>query len=305
MVVILLLPPYSTNGCDGRSNESSSTATSTTSTGETAIPTNNYNQQPHTINNKNNQNKLLEDFNNNNQQTSSYYYAVPPPEPPTGFFQYTENFNPQHSFTALQENTSHYRYTAVSPPPPPLPKTKPPNYVAERVQFHKHSNNATSVIDQRPSSNVKICANIVPKPPRCRSQSYPTLATIPEHTIQQPAKEKQANNQQPPITVPASSTTSPSTVSFYKSNSNYLLPSTKAKSNSKSKSSKNSNYVTNTTNYVRHVTRVNFYDIDTSQVEYEYESKDNDVDDNHNLTLDDENNTEALTKEGKLRIFTF
>lgn len=307
MVVILLLPPYSTNGCDGTSNESSSTATSTTSTGETAIQTNDYDQQNEQEATKNNV-ESLEDFNNNNPQISSYYYTTPPPEPPAQFFPYSENVISQYPAFALSENASHYKFSSVSPPPPPLPKSKPPSFIAARnqqeLQFY-HSD--CQEVDS--SSNVKLFANIIPKPPRCRTQSHPTLATIPEHAVQQQPDQQPLRPAPPPITVPASGTqnTTANTL-LHKANNNnknnksnnnnnnsnnYLLPSNKTKR----KSHKNSNYVTNTTNFVRHVTRVNFYDIDTSQVEYE--SQDYDGDDNDHLNLDDENNTEALTKEGK------
>lgn len=270
MVVILLLPPYSTNGCDGRSNESSSTATSTTSTGETAIPNISYqhsgnNNWPPTTN------KSLEDHNNNNQQTSSYYYTA---RPPTEFYECT------NTAPALSQTTaSHYQQypeASISPPPPPLPKSKPPKYIPPSQQSWQQQG-IFDIYDQQ-NENVKLCANIVPKPPRCRSLSQQTLETIPEHT-----PPPQPTQPPPPATVPFNP-------AFHKSS----IPKA-----SKSKSfKKNSNYITNTTNYVRHVTRVNFYDIDTSQVEYE--SKDYDADDdNLNLSLDDERNTEALTKEGK------
>ncbi|KNC20834.1 hypothetical protein FF38_11258 [Lucilia cuprina] len=306
MVVILLLPPYSTNGCDGRSNESSSPATSTTSTGETAIHNIDYNLQQQQVSNS----KSLEDYNNNNQQiASSYYYTAPPPEPPppllsatattAEYYPYRENVTPQHynAATALSENTtSHYKYSTVSPPPPPLPKSKPPTYVAARNQQEEFLFYNQNVNTDPRSNSIKICANIVPKPPRCRAQSHPTLATIPEHSIQQ-QQPMLAKKQPPPTAVSTNTPTSSTANVFHKvpssnnNNKNYLPLS----NSSKSKTFTNSNYTTNTTNYVRHVTRVNFYDIDTSQVEYE--SKDYDGDDNDNLTLDDDNNTEALTKE--------
>jgi len=52
---------------------------------------------------------------------------------------------------------------------------------------------------------------------------------------------------------------------------------------------------TTTTDYVRHVTRVNFYDIDTSQVEFE--PKD---DEESNEATASNCDTEAITKEGEL-----
>lgn len=56
----------------------------------------------------------------------------------------------------------------------------------------------------------------------------------------------------------------------------------------------NANATTNTTDYVRHVTRVNFYDIDTSQVEFE--SKD---DEESTEATGSNCDTEAITKEGE------
>lgn len=308
MVVILLLPPYSTNGCDGRSsNESSSPASSTTSTGDTAIPSASYAgcRLPKTGH---------EDYNNNNRAGNGSYYATTPPlqisptppttttdpslsSPATGIALYEYNHNQHNNATADDDDdeeedershTSHYHCfqspASISPPPPPLPKSKPPSYVPLGGVWYHH----------QPPPQPKLC-NIVPKPPRYRSQ--PTLETIPEHVSDPP----------PPLLASDISATAKAhqepkqfniDVNKHRPKKNFPPPATTTKTFN------NSNYFTNTTsnNYVRHVTRVNFYDIDTSQVEYESRDYDgDDADNKDDCDLDDDNDCkiEAVTKEGK------
>ncbi|XP_013101236.2 uncharacterized protein LOC106082995 isoform X1 [Stomoxys calcitrans] len=295
MVVILLLPPYSTNGCDGRSsNDSSSPASSTTSTGDTAIPTATY------AGRRLSKTAAVEDHNNNNRTTYGLYYATSPPlqapapapstssspTPPADTPAYEYNTNADEA-----NNTSHYHCfqspASISPPPPPLPQSNPPYYApycfgGDRGGGEWYQYLHPQQLQQPPEP--KMC-NAVPKPPRFRSQQ--TLETIPEHVSDTAA----------PTTVPA--TASPATKLFSASISrsccdppkNFPPPIT----------CNNSNFYTNTTNYVRHVTRVNFYDVDTSQVEYESRDYDGDGDaqNKDNCDLDDNNdcNIEAVTKE--------
>uniref|UniRef100_T1PD69 Uncharacterized protein n=1 Tax=Musca domestica TaxID=7370 RepID=T1PD69_MUSDO len=330
MVVILLLPPYSTNGCDGRSsNESSSPATtaSTTSTGDTAIPAASYAAGHHQP--KSGQ----EDEHQHGTGNGSYFHypqyhhqanQTAPPLQTTGtttlpdatptIFEYNTTQHSHHhhhlhntriSATDEESNTSHYHCFqspgSISPPPPPLPTSRPPSYVPFGSDW---------LPPPPPPSppEPKLC-NVVPKPPRYRSQQ--TLETIPEHvsdpvSTSTPANEDGSGDQ--PSTNSAFTGSIPVPGSSYnkkrrKPPASQLQPITTTNNAHNKPSFNDSNYFTNTTtNYVRHVTRVNFYDVDTSQVEYEsrdYDGDDGEAANKDVCDLDDDNdcNIEAITKE--------
>ncbi|XP_039959098.1 uncharacterized protein LOC120773947 isoform X1 [Bactrocera tryoni] len=193
---------------------------------------------------------------------------------------------------------------APPPPPPPLPKIQPPyspGYCCwcGDVQPHLHSH---------PS-----CTNPLPKPPRSgATHSASTTATAasssttrvgPTRRNTTAGRTPQARWSIPPAQEPANNTThqwrqhitpTHSLLSFLPAS--YATPTMRqqqmppANANyynySKCDNNNNNNYNnTNTNDYVRHVTRVNFYDVVTSQVEFE--PKDD----------SDECDTEAITKE--------
>ncbi|XP_061400036.1 uncharacterized protein LOC133335755 [Musca vetustissima] len=295
MVVILLLPPYSTNGCDGRSsNDSSSPATtaSTTSTGDTAIPAASYaaGQYQPKIGQEDQQ------YRGHGNDAWNYQYH-----------------NTTPTTTDEESNTSHYHCFqspgSISPPPPPLPTSKPPSYVPFGSDWLPPP--------PPPAPEPKLC-NVVPKPPRYRSQ--PTLETILEHVVSDPVQSTTSNERVAQTTQGTQMFTGsyPAAGAYYPTNSGGPLPPAPSappanNKNNKNKTHKssynysnnnNSNYFTNTTttNYVRHVTRVNFYDVDTSQVEYEsrdYDGDDAVAENKDDCDLDDDNdcNIEAITKE--------
>ncbi|XP_037938880.1 uncharacterized protein LOC119672007 isoform X2 [Teleopsis dalmanni] len=325
MVVILLLTPYTTNGCDGGSNESSTI--STTSTGDTAILTTNYKAQQHKQQqqqkyhfNQSQWHNLHHDYPTNYtqqqqqyqrqqqhlQQFSSHknsYENCGQKNETTGTITYTnipnnnsrqhfQNYssNPTVAYTAryairqpeqdqeyYENNTRFPHYHTInnssisitptqskSTLPPPLPKTKPP-YVS---YF---------------SGRYNLYANVIPKPLRSKECQHCEIRPNQQHTYQeyhfsfvdppeiQTSISLQEDMERESISLPIS--ISPTRVEVTSNNFSPTRPITY-----------NPNKSTNTIDFVRHVTRVNFYDIDTLQAEYE--SKDeNDFD------------TEAITKE--------
>lgn len=108
--------------------------------------------------------------------------------------------------------------------------------------------------------------NAVPKPPRQIHQSHPVVFRV-HPSLPQPSPSPHTN----PNPIPGG----------HHPRGNRFT---------------NANATTNTTDYVRHVTRVNFYDIDTSQVEFE--SKD---DEESTEATGSNCDTEAITKEGEYR----
>lgn len=195
---------------------------------------------------------------------------------------------------------------APPPPPPPLPKSQPPyspSYCCwcGEVQSHLHSHASYT--------------NPLPKPPRSgATHSTSTTAAAASSNIPRVGETRrkssagrtsQARWSIPPAQDPANNTTHqwrqhispthslpffmPASYSTPAVRQQQMLPANANYYNYSKYDSNNSNNYnnTNTNDYVRHVTRVNFYDVVTSQVEFE--PKDD----------SDECDTEAITKEGE------
>ncbi|XP_053950676.1 uncharacterized protein LOC128858430 isoform X2 [Anastrepha ludens] len=183
--------------------------------------------------------------------------------------------------------------STIPPLPPPLPKSQPPysSYYrrwcgAEHARQHPHH----------------LCTNPLPKPPRsgathtpAAASSTPLTGATRRRSDARVDASKASKASKARWSVPPSQQSGPSSYQWCQhitpthslSSFPHAAYSTPPMQQQSPPANTNYNYNTNTntTDFVRHVTRVNFYDVVTSQVEFE--PKDD----------SDECDTEAITKE--------